>query len=198
MKEKTKNIILNVIGIFFIILGIFSSAYAIFIGQGSLIFWFCYVGIILLGIGIFKRSSYLILVQLNILLIPLLLWTIDFIFFLIFKKTFFGITNYFFQPQSVISRLISLQHLYTLPLGLFSLYLIKLKRKDAWKISLFQMIILFFITRIFTTDNINCVYKSCILIQINNPILYFFVWFIVAFILVMLSNLIMDTIKIFR
>lgn len=79
MNEKTKNIILNLIGILYIILGIGAIINTIYLELGlAPILWFSYIGIILIGIGVLSKNHLLILSQLNILIIPYLFWNIDF------------------------------------------------------------------------------------------------------------------------
>ena len=104
-------------------------------------------------------------------------------------QTLFGVVDYFFLPGPLLGKIISLQHLFTIPLGIYLLFLVKLKRKDAWKLSFVTLIILFLITRIFTLeiDNINCVYQSCINYSIGNGI-YPFIWFAVSFLGVFITN----------
>lgn len=186
---KKKRTIINLIGFFYLLIGISAIVNTIYQEDLAPLLWFCYVGMILLGIGALRKDSLLVVSQLNILAIPLIVWTIDLIYGLIMGQTLFGVVDYFFLPGPLIGKIISLQHLFTIPLGIYLLFLVKLKRKDAWKLSFATLIILFFITRFFTTEfyNINCVYEPCMNFNVVTSI-YPIVWFSVSFIGVFLTN----------
>jgi hypothetical protein len=187
--NKKKRLIINLIGFFYLLFGVSAIVNTIYQNNSAPLLWFCYVGMILLGIGALRKDSLLVASQLNILAIPLIVWTIDLIYGLIMGQTLFGVVDYFFLPGPLLGKIISLQHLFTIPLGIYLLFLVKLKRKDAWKLSFVTLIILFLITRIFTLeiDNINCVYQSCINYSIGNGI-YPFIWFAVSFLGVFITN----------
>lgn len=75
---QRKESILNVIGIWFLALGIIAMLDSIYNGNYYQIFWFCYVALILLGIGFILRKDGLILAQLSFLFIPIIVWNFDF------------------------------------------------------------------------------------------------------------------------
>jgi hypothetical protein len=189
-----KKIFLRIIGIFYLVIGV--SAIINTISQNTKhelglapILWFSYIGMILLGIGVLKRDSMLVLSQLNILGIPYLFWNFDFYYQLFSGKTLLGIAEYVFVPGPIIGKIITSQHLITIPLALVAIYLIGLKRKDAWKLSFIQLIIVFFITRFATSpvENVNCVYKNCA--NFNFGFLPYWVeWFVAMFLLVYVTN----------
>ena len=156
-----------------------------------------YISLILLGIGALKKDGFLIASQIIILGIPYVFWNIDFYYYLINGRTLFGIVDYFFVPGSFIGKLISSQHLFTIPVSLYSLYLIKLKRNDFWKVSFLQVAAVFFVTRLATSPekNVNCVFKSCTNFNFGLP--YILEWFLVYFAMVLFANLIINRIKIF-
>ena len=82
--------------------------------------------------------------QVYILTIPLLIWNIDFFYWLIFDKPLWGITDYFFVNNVFnLGKVISLQHLFTIPLSIYAANLIGVKRRDAWKWSFIQIILVF-------------------------------------------------------
>ena len=187
--NKKKRLIINLIGFFYLLFGVSAIVNTIYQNNSAPLLWFCYVGMILLGIGALRKDSLLVASQLNILAIPLIVWTIDLIYGLIMGQTLFGVVDYFFLPGPLLGKIISLQHLFTIPLGIYLLFLVKLKRKDAWKLSFVTLIILFFITRFFTAEfyNINCVYKPCMNFNFGTSI-YPIVWFFVSFVGVFLTN----------
>lgn len=187
--KRHRNLILRLLGTLFSAWG----AAAIFVsfseGNFDQIFWSCYIGLLLIGVGILSLNSRLIGSQLSILAIPLILWNIDFISYLIFRDTLFGVTDYLFLSQRLlVSNIISLQHLFTLPLALYTMYLIGVKRTDFWKISVMQMTFLYFIVFLNTNpeQNISCVFSPCLNIELGLP--YTLTWFLVSFAIIFLTN----------
>lgn len=193
MKNKNKNIFLTLLGIYFLLLGITAIAISIYRQVPSQILYACYSGIILIGIGILTKKSFIISSQVYILAIPLLVWDIDFIHWLIFNKPLWGITNYFFfNFSATIDKFVSLQHLYTIPLAIYAIKLIGMKRRDAWKLSFIQLIVIFILVAAISAPNlnINCVFYSCI--NINYGLPYILVWFLVSFSMVSITALILN------
>src|SRR3989338_4767924 len=112
MNSKTKNIILTTLGIIYILLGLISFYNAIKYTETAGILWFSYVAFFLIGIGILTRKSWLIASQLNIILIPYIIWNIDFLYVLITGNSLWGITNYFFVQRPLLSQIITSQHIF--------------------------------------------------------------------------------------
>lgn len=199
MKQKY-DLILDAIGTFFIVLGILAIGAAISDGTLGVTFWLCYSSLLLIGIGVLKRDSPLITSQLNILTIPLTLWIIDFVTFIIFGHSAFGVVDYFFGEASLFARFISFQHVFTLPLAFYALSKIKIKNKynHIWIASFSQLVALFIITRLFTdaSENINCVYKSCLNIDLGNY--YLLAWFLASFIMIIVTNWAINKIKLLQ
>ncbi|MEK6895028.1 MAG: hypothetical protein AABX48_00755 [Nanoarchaeota archaeon] len=178
--------ILNVIGVYLLFMGVFSIAYSFFArGNTSQVFWLCYVSSVFFGFGILTRKSNLILAQVSIMTIPLIIWNVDFFYHLVSNNPLWGITNYMFVPDnSLLDRFISLQHIYTIPVTLFSIY--KLKDKKVFfsrilKIAFAEMIFIFILIKLFTSpdENVNCVFRNCLPFEI--PLFYEFVWFAAVF-----------------
>jgi len=193
--DKRKRIILNVIGAVLLVMGILAVSHAIYVGRYELILWLCYFALILIGIGSLRKNSTLILSQLNIMALPLIVWSIDFIFVL-FGGSFLGISEYFFDPRyTIFGKIITSQHLFTLPLGLYALHLLKIKKNKAWIISLIQLVLIYLLTILFTPEasNINCVFRECF--NINFPEPYLVVWFILTFFTVYLTNAILNNLN---
>mgnify|MGYP001579157849 CR=1 FL=1 len=192
MKQRTKTIILNILGIFFIGFGLLAIIQAIKTENPSGIFWLCYAAMILIGIGALRKDSFLIASQINLLFIPLLFWVFDFIYILFTGNSLFGLAEYFFTGNFLkLSRIISTEHLFLLPLGFLALYLIKLKRKDFWKVSVLQ-IVLFYLVTLALTDpekNINCVFESCFAFIGNS--FYGLVWFFLFISMTAITNIIL-------
>ena len=186
-----KRVVLNLIGIFFVFLGVIALINTFSLGNYYGVLWFCYFALILIGIAILSNSPKFLLAQVNILTIPLIVWTIDFIYVLSTGNSFLGITDYFFSSEYLLSKLITLQHLFTIPLSLFAIWLMKRDKKSSWKswqISFIEIALIFLITRIFTSyeSNINCVYHFCGNIEI--PFYYPVAWFVLFFAMVLATD----------
>ncbi len=192
MKEKGKKIILNIIGVYFLILGITAILLSLLRQMPTQILYACYIGIILIGIGILTRKSFLILSQIYIITIPSIVWGIDFFHWLIFKTPLWGMTDYFFFNSAItLDKFVSLQHFYAIPLAIYTAKLIG-KGKNAWKLSLIQLLIIFIAVKILSPPelNINCVFYSCV--NINWMLPYNIVWFLISFSIVGITALLLN------
>ena len=196
---KNKELALKTLGIFLLIFGIFAISYGIYRGKPSWIFWLCYIGMILIGIGCLKKDSMLIASQLNIVVVYLLFWNIDFFYRIITNTSLLGITDYFFNELLVSARIISLEHIFLLPLSFLALYLIKLERKDHWKISLIQLVIIYFISKFLTLKeyNVNCVFHSCVNFIPSEPF-FPIIWFSIAIPATFLTAFLINKIHVFH
>jgi hypothetical protein len=186
--KENKEGILNGIGIVFLFWGVVAVINSIYLGNYDQIIWFCYIGLVLLGVGILMRNSWLVGIQLAVLGIPLLVWDIDFVYFLFTWEPLFGITDYMFNAnRELISNLISLQHIFTLPLGIYALYLIKGGRSDFWKGALVEIVAVYLSSLLVgKSSNVNCVYESCVNFGIGLP--YGVEWFIGFLLMIFIVN----------
>ncbi len=181
LKDKPR--ILKLIGIFFILIYLNTAIYLIHSNQYYKFLWFCYIGLIIVAWGVLTNNSYLIMSQINILTIPCILWTCDFFYILFTKKPWINLANrFFFSTDPLMSKLISLQHIYIIPIAILAIYLIKVKKTDAWKLSCLQLVIILILSRLFTprSKNINCVFHSSLPFLSGNYyllklIVYFFI-----------------------
>ena len=190
MNSSTRSFIICFIGFIFLIFGVAAVINTTFNLKAGLapILWFSYIGLIVLAIGCFRRDSSLIASQLCIIFIPYIIWNIDFFTYLFNGSSLWGTADYFFRPGNVVGKIITIQHLFNLPLSLFTLYLIGLKRKDFWKISAFEVTFLFFVTR-FVTDykqNVNCVYHNCA--NFSFGLWYPLEWFLTYAVIIAVTN----------
>lgn len=193
MKKSGENLLLNSMGFLFLFLGIIAIINSIYIKEPLHVFWMCYISLVLIGAGILLRNVYLVLSQIYILAIPILLWDIDFIHWLIFQQPLWGITDYFFLNMNfTLGKIISLQHLFTLPLAIFAVKKIGAKKTDAWKLSFLQILIVFALTIIFTPEesNINCIFNPCMNIPLNLP--YEIAWFALFFGAILITKFSID------
>lgn len=193
MKKSTKNIILDIIGIFLLILGIISISNSMYYQNPTQVLFMCYIGLMIIGIGILIKRTFLIMSQVYILTIPHIVWTIDFLYQQIFNKPLWGITDYFFIDNFlVLEKIISLQHIFTIPLAIYAVILIGLKRRDAWKLSLIQITIIYVLVTLLTLSetNINCVFSPCINVHIGLP--YRLTWFVVLFLMTFITSILLN------
>ena len=197
MNKSIKNF-LFVVGVVYIALGILAFYNAIKYTEIAGVLWFSYVAFFLIGIGFLTRNSYLIASQLNIILIPYIIWNIDFFHILLTGNSLWGITNYFFTSRPTIAQMITLQHVITIPVSLLAIYFIKLKRKDFWKLSAIQVTLFFFLVRIFGSpgENVNCVFENCLPFQII-PGPHILAWFLTYIIMISLTTFFLTRIRIF-
>lgn len=197
-----KRILINFIGVIFLVLGIGAVVNTIYrntiydVGLAPVL-WFCYIGMILLGIGVLRKDSYLVMTQFNIIAIPLLVWNFDFYYRVFAGNSLLGVVDYYFTPGPLIGKIISSQHLFTIPLVLLVIYLLGVKRNDAWKMSFFEMTVIFVVTRFATTveENVNCVFKNCANFDFGF-LPYWIEWFLAMFFLVFVTNWL--TVRLFR
>ena len=94
-----KQILLNIIGIFFILLGLTGIVANIINKTPYNLVWFCNHTSLILVIAFLFRSSFWITAEVSIGLIPQMLFSIDFLGKLIFNKFPFGFTDYMFSPH---------------------------------------------------------------------------------------------------
>jgi len=185
-----KNYIRYSVSFLFITIAIIAIFNAVNDKNIDNIFWFCYVSLFLIGLGISTKNSLLLQSQINILLIPQMIWSIDFFYRLFTGQTFWGITDYFFLQGGLSQKIVSIQHIYTVPLTLYMLSLIKINKKDAWKYSFIQITVIFFLSLFFTNPNknVNCVFKSCLPFIQTNSYYHYFVWFAIVFVGIFITN----------
>lgn len=185
--EKVK---LMVIGIVLILMGILAMGYSIYTGSYASLFWLCYIGLILMGIGALIKSGDLLMSQIAILTLPAIIWGVDFAYQIIFKQPLFGITNYFFASDySLLQKIISLQHIFAIPLALYALSIIKLREIDMWIWAFGEAVIVYVLTLMFTNKiyNVNYVSSAPFLVaDFGNY--YPFLWMGIAFLGIYATN----------
>lgn len=154
---------LTFLGILFLSFGIIAFINALVYYNASLLFWICYSSLVIIGIGMLTKRTALIKSQLYILAIPDAVWALDFAFVIITGSSLFGIVDYFFMPGALIPKIVSLQHLFAIPALFYALMILPAKKEHSWTLSMFQIILMYGLTRAFTPAalNINCVYRIC-------------------------------------
>lgn len=186
--ELWRRVFLYIIGIVFLIFGIASIVNSLYRGNIWQIFWICYAALLLFGVGAICRRELLIGSQLCILFIPVLIWNVDFVYQMISGRALWGITDYMFHGIG-ISQIISLQHVFSIPLGMIALQLIRPKRFDFWKIAFVEVIVIFFVVVFFTSSgaNVNCVFEPCVPFPFNFS--YRVAWLLGFYGIILLTNL---------
>lgn len=189
MKNKTKTIVLNSFGIFFLLFSFLSFGNALSGGSLTKISFLCYLGTLIIGIGILTKKDFLILSQIYILFIPHLFWVVDFVYLMLNGIPLWGLTDYVFESSTLVGNIISVQHFFTIPLAIFALTLIKKDRKNSLRLALLQITAVYFFLRFFSPPelNINCVFKACINISLGLP--YIVTWFILFFSIILVTSL---------
>lgn len=193
MKKRLESAVLNILGIIPLILGILAVLNSLYLKNPTQILWMCYISLIVMGIGILSRKSAVIMSQVYILAIPLLAWDVDFLYRLAAGASLWGISDYFFVNKAItLGKIISLQHLVTIPMSIYAVYLIGLKKKGAWKWSFAQIILVYFVISVFfpPESNINCVFEPCVNFSLGIP--YSLSWFLVSFSMTALSVLVLN------
>ncbi len=178
------------LGILLLVISVLAFFNAFYYHSPSIIFWFCYLSVPLAGIGILTNNATLVKSQLYILAIPDLIWTIDFVYYLINGHSLLGIVDYLFAAESILPKIVTMQHMITIPIIFYSLVLLKNKEGSSWKISVCQLAIVYLLTRIFTAPeaNINCAYNLCGHFSLNLGISYVVLWFAISFLMVYISR----------
>lgn len=189
--KKDRETFLNFVGIIYIVIGILAFFNAFYYYTFSNIFWLCYLGILLIGVGILTKNTTLIMSQIYILFIPDVIWSIDFLSY-VFRdgNSFFGIVDYFFQSAPFLAKMVTTQHLLTVPVALFLSYKFSVKSKKGLIAGFLQLNLFFFLSRLFTSleDNVNCVYKFCGDYGFGvGEFWYILIWFLGGFLMIFLS-----------
>jgi hypothetical protein len=115
-------------------------------------------------------------------------------------KELFGFTNYMFEGVINLGRILSFQHFLTVPLALLALYLIKSKRIDFWKLASLELVIVYFLTLLFTNPsyNVNWVFKDEFGFGLELGLIYFFIWFFFFFVVIIVTNYLLYLFRIFK
>ncbi len=188
-----KRIILNTIGVVFIAWGLIAIIKSISEGIPDKVFWMSWQGLIIIGIACLRRNGFLMSTQLNILAIPTILWSIDLAYALATGQFIFGLSANFFSYSSVVKKIILMEHLIIFPFTIYSLYTIKLERTDMWKISVLQLVLIFFLTIFLTSPetNVNCAFESCLTFTLPN---YQIIWFVFMLSSIAITNILIANI----
>jgi len=198
MKKRIEKILFDILmfifGIFFVVLGVAVIINSFLYPEVASFLWFCYWSLILIGIGMIFKSSYLIVMQLNVILIPLIFWNVYFFYQLLSGKSLFGITDYFFiGGVNSFGNVATLQHVYILPLAAYAVYRFGIRSRGIWIASFIEVSVVFFLSFFFTSidKNVNCAFTSCFDFIKISGMSYSLLWFFSMFIMVYLVDYLM-------
>ena len=184
---------LNIFAILNLFFGIASIAVFLKLGMPQYILWFCNHQSVVYALAIWKRNPRWITAELNLGIIPQLLWGIDYLGYVLTGKFIWGITQYMFVENYAASTYyISLQHFVLAPMALYALYKIGKPTMKDWKLTALHIFIMIALTFAFTTAdyNVNCAYKNaCVPYLPENVPFWPIVWTaIVMFVIVLPTN----------
>ncbi len=192
MKERHKSIILHSVSAILFLFVLLAIIEQVRLRQYMNLLWLCYFNMALISIGIIAKKPNLILSQILILMIPDLLWIFDFFGILVTGTPVLGTARYFFAGnRDLLSQILSVQHLFTIPLSLLVLSLVKIKKSYKALFISFIEITLFFVLSYFIPGNygVNCLPTSeiCTSLQMPKFIPYPLFWFAVEFSFIIVS-----------
>jgi len=155
--------------------------------------WLCTIVTLLTGYAFIKKNSNVLLTSFAVSVVWELFWIIDNIYFIIMKKSIFGVIDYIFEPTTNLFKvLISSYHIFLIPFWIYGIKEIKMEKENNYPcviiFVIFLAIISFFLGNKY--ENQNCIFEPCIK-QINYFYFYEITWIVVAIIVgIIFSNLI--------
>ena len=184
-----KDVVLNIIGVIFLILGIISFSRIFILGAvWQNVFWWCDHAGIIVGLAILFRNSFWLTAELNIAIIPQILWSMDFLSKTFFDKFIFGFTAYMFEGHWAL-KFLSYQHLFMFILAIVALFMMGKANKKAWIGSIIHGVIIFITGLLIPASyNINCAHRSCLGFEAHP---YPLVWWALFLAIVFVTNFIL-------
>lgn len=190
-KDTKINNYLNFLGILFLTIGITRFLVLLVTGNLRYFIWFSNHVMLLLGIGVLLRSRFLVSAELCIALIPETLWSLHFLTRVLFNKYLFGVSHYVFDEGINLITITALQHLLVVPFGLLAFWWLGASSK-AWEGSLVHLALLWISGFLAGQEyNINCAFR-CVWVSFRSLGTYTLVWFLMVFIMIVLSSLILQ------
>jgi hypothetical protein len=161
MGIRTKNILLNSIGIILIVFSLIRFYFLYTEGIWFHIFWLCNHVPFIMGIAILFRNLFVLMGEFCLGFLGMLIWVIDYFYFLFFRVSFTGNGEFFSTGTYIIVAFVL--HVLTLPLAFWAIFLIGKKEKRAFLESIAHFIVLIPIIIYFGADkNLNCFFSSCL------------------------------------
>jgi hypothetical protein len=191
MKKKDTSLLIIALVLTFFLIGaiIFYVTSKFYWG----LLWFCYPALTLIIFGILLKKSDVVSIQLLIVLIPDLFWIIDFIILLLTGKPFLGVTDYFFMSSPLIRKILTIQHVFTVPLSIWALAIMKAKIKPRLIFfCICEIIGILFISYLVPSDyGINCFPNpsSCTFFQFPSGFPFGLTWITIEVSFILISYL---------
>lgn len=125
--------------------------------------WFCNHAMLIVGLSLLFKNRFWLTAMLNWAIIPVTLWAVDFLSKVLFGVFPFKVTDYLFEGPFWL-HVISLQHLITVPLMLYAMWLLGRPHKWAWTGTALHGMLLLFISYFFIRPDFNvlCAHSSCV------------------------------------
>jgi hypothetical protein len=180
--------VLNFIGVSLIFFAIVNLIIKFFYGVLIEFFWFCNNVPIFMGISILLRKRKLFVGSFLLLIIPSLVWNIDFFSYLFRGDVLLGDVSYFQNFGNIFLRISSgFVHFSTLLLSTWTLFLVKGDIKNSWIYGFIYGLLFFPFSFLLQGKlfNLNCVLESCIPFIPNFelfPFVFIFVYVLVVMI----------------
>jgi hypothetical protein len=157
-----KNLILNIIGVFFVVLGLITIVYFLFTKPVN-IFWFCNHAVLFMGIAILFRKSFLLFAEFLLLFFGQFIWILMYLAYVIFGFITPGALIYLDYGVGFFDIVALIVHLFTIPFGFVAILILGKKEKFAWSGSFVHALMLIpFIFYFGEEFNVNCFLRSCI------------------------------------
>lgn len=198
--EKRDIYILRVLGLFLFFVSLVSILNSFRYASYSSLLWFSNLAVLLIGAGLLFRSSFLIASQVSIIFIPHLIWIVDLIYRIVFSRSLWGYTDYLFLSTDMLANFVSFSHIFIIPIWFYALFVLKIKKNNFWIISLVQIVLVYFLTRLFTNpdNNLNCVFENCFSLFPTLFNSYTFTWFFACGLMIGIVNYLLIKVPIFR
>jgi len=129
-------------------------------GLGELIFWFCFLNLVLLAVGLYFRSVRMVSVVGVGSLITGIVASVDVLVFTFLGKMVFGVAGYLME-SSVIAHVLTFYHLFLVVVPLYVLMKEKKFGECSWVWSSVFFLAVSLGSLIFTKGNANCVREFC-------------------------------------
>lgn len=184
---------LNILALLNLFFGIASVIVFVKLGVPQYILWFCNHQSFVYALAIWKKNPRWITAELNLGIIPQILWGIDYLGYILTGKFIWGITQYMFVENYAASTYyLSLQHFVLAPIALYALYKIGKPTMRDWQLTLAHLAVMVALTWALTAPdyNVNCVFKNACVPYLQETVPYWpIVWAaIVLFVIVLPTN----------
>ncbi len=132
----------------------------------SRMLWYSAVGLLIITIGLFKRSSFLLVAMFCALVINETVWTLSFFTNLLFHRDVTNVAAYAFKPNYPKFRfIVTMYHLILVPSIVIGLVVMRKVHRFAWIGAYIFALVLGILTLFFPDplgENVNCIVRETI------------------------------------